>query len=638
MLNEPPSSNAIKKYFNPLAGLQGKLIVPYVLLTLLLAMVGIFVVTRLVTSSIRERFVNQLFEASRVASDGIVRLERAHLETLRLMAFTVGVPEAAARGDAGALQELLAPLAQNHGQELVSVIGLDGREVLTLVQQPGAAGLLVSQGGDFSRLDLVAQTLSGKPDAQGDKFAALAETSSGPALITSAPLRQEDGQLAGVLLIGTSLNTIANDIRTQALADLVLLDPDGSLLATTLAEPDEGYALLEIAPSDGQAQAQTRNLRLYGRDFQIVYNPLIIRQQPRGWLGVVMPSSYIVTTEATSRDLFSLLFTLGTAAIILVGYLLSRSIARPILHLRSLSKAVASGDLDQSSGLRRSDEIGELAEAFDQMTGHLRERTAEAARLYAETLQRNRELADINERLKATQAQLIQSEKLAAIGQLTAGIVHDVKNPLAVIMGMTEFLLGEENLDPTAQHGLRVMNESATKANRIVSDLLKFARQSAPEMSTGDLRETIEASLRMCDYLTRKAHVQVVKDLPPEPVQVTYDPQQIEQVLINLIHNAVQAMPDGGTLRVNLAADQGAAALAVQDTGSGIAAEHLGRIFDPFFTTKPEGEGTGLGLSLSHGIIAVHRGRIEVQSALGQGTTFTILLPMQQPETGEASG
>ena len=145
-----------------------------------------------------------------------------------------------------------------------------------------------------------------------------------------------------------------------------------------------------------------------------------------------------------------------------------------------------------------------------------------------------------------------------------------------------------------------------------------------------DLKATVEASLRITAYLTRKAHVEVVTELPEQALYLTYDAQQIEQVLINLIQNAIQAMPTGGTLYVSLRETVDAVTIAVQDTGIGIPSENLRRIFDPFFTTKPEGEGTGLGLSVSYGIISRHHGHIEVSSTVGQGTTFIITLPQQQ--------
>ncbi|HET7088651.1 MAG TPA: ATP-binding protein [Anaerolineae bacterium] len=616
-----------------LSSLRAKLIVPYVVLTLLIAMVGTYVVTRLVTSSIRERFVNQLYETSRVAADGIVRRERTNLADLRLMAYTEGVHQAMSDRDAAGLQDHLWPLVLNNNVEAVTAIDLNGHEIITLARDPVSGQYLFSTGADFSEVGLVRNVLDGQVDSAGDKFVELLETERGLYLFTSAPVRDSTDTLVGALMVGTRLQTLLVELKSQALADIVVLDRHGNLMATTLVQPDEGYSALEMTP---QAVAdvdpsQTRDVDLYGRNFQMVYAPLEVREQTLGLLGVVLPSSYLVTTEATSRDTFSLLFSLVTLVVVLLGYGLSQSIARPILRLQAILQAVAAGDLNQRTGLNRSDEIGALATAFDSMTLRLRERTEEAARLYAESVQRNRELADINARLQETQQHLIQSEKLAAIGQLTAGIVHDVKNPLMVIKGLAETLQEDTDLDPETQEQLDVIRDSAAQANQIVTDLLKFARQSMLEMSQQDLASTVESALRLTAYLVQRAGVEVVADLPAQPVMVIYDAQQIEQVLINLIQNAIQAMPDGGTLRVSLRQAGEAVAIAVQDTGVGIPPEKLTRVFDPFFTTKPDGEGTGLGLSVSYGIVSHHKGRIDVESTVGQGTTFTILLPTRQP-------
>ncbi|NIS80279.1 MAG: HAMP domain-containing protein [Anaerolineales bacterium] len=613
-----------------ISSLRAKLIVPYVLLTLVIAMVGVYVVTRLVTSSIRERFVNQLFEASRVASDGLVRRERVHLVDLRLMAFTDGVPQAVESLDVDSLKAMLLPLAMNNKTEAVTIINLEGKEILTLAVDPSTGLYLESHGGDFSGFSMVTKVLEGKADELGDKFADILRTTYGAYLFTSAPIRTSSGDLVGAVLIGTRMETLLGELKNQALADMVLLDNSGKLVATTLVMPEEGPEVLEEDPSilEGAEGTETIDLKLYGRDYQAAVAPLIIRQQEMGILKVVLPSNYIVSTIATSRNVFSLIFSLGTVATIIIGYLLAQSIAKPILRLRNISQAVAAGDLEQTTGLRGSDEIGELASAFDTMTGRLRERTAEAARLYAETVRRNEELADANARLQSAQAQLVQSEKLASVGQLTAGIVHDVKNPLAVIKGLAEELHEELGLDRTTKNQLKTIRDSASQASTIVGDLLKFARQSTPELSRRDIRETIESSLRLTEYLTRKGGVDVMLDMPKENVIVTYDATQIEQVLINLITNAVQAMPNGGTLRVNLGKAEKAVAIAVMDTGMGIPRENLSRIFDPFFTTKDESEGTGLGLSVSYGIVSRHGGRIEVESKVGRGTTFTVLLPV----------
>jgi signal transduction histidine kinase len=172
-----------------------------------------------------------------------------------------------------------------------------------------------------------------------------------------------------------------------------------------------------------------------------------------------------------------------------------------------------------------------------------------------------------------------------------------------------------------------MIEESASRATRIVSDLLTFARQSNSEMRHQDLGQTVRAAVRLTDFLARRAGVEVAVELNPKRLMATYDALQIEQVLVNLIQNAIQAMPNGGKLAVSAAQTEAWIEIAVRDTGVGIQRKNLARIFDPFFTTKPEGEGTGLGLSVSYGIISQHKGRIDVESQVGKGTTFTVRLP-----------
>jgi signal transduction histidine kinase len=636
---EAPGANLwgrLARLLQRLRTLRGQLIIPYVLLTLVTAMLGTYVVTRLVTSSARERFVNQMYEASRVAADGVVRRERSQLKVLRLVTFTSGIPEALLQGEVGPLLALMQPVAINEGAEAVIAVDRQGREIAGLILPPGESTYRLTTGSDFSGVPSVMQVLTGTADARGDKYVGLIETSFGHYFFTAAPVYNAEGDLAGAVLVGGRLDQLVKDLKAESLADIILQATDGQLLATTIAEPEEGYGaiLLDAARASSLSTTILSEFRLSGRDYQAAYGPWYVRGQALGTLGVVLPSNFLVTTESTSRTVFSGIFALGTAAIMLLGFWLAQNIARPILRLRTMAQAVASGDLKQESGLARADEIGDLARAFDTMTERLQVRTAEAERLYAEAIERNRQLAEMYERLQAAQRQLVQSEKLAAVGQLAAGIVHDVKNPLGVIKGLAEELLEDPLEGAGAIEAYRQIRDNAARANSIVTDLLVFARQSTPTMSRRDLRETIEGSLRLTDYLLRKGKVHVGKDLPAGSVYATYDPQQIQQVLINLIQNAVQAMPDGGELRVSMVVQDSTAVVAVQDSGTGIDPQLLPRIFEPFFTTKPEGQGTGMGLAVSYGILTRHGGSIEVASQLGHGSTFTLRIPTES--SGEA--
>ena len=616
-----------------LVSLQTRLTVPYILLTIAIAMAGTYIITRLVTSSVRERFDNQLYETSRVAGDGIVNRERTHLAHLRLLTFTEGVAEALARRDAATLRDLLWPLMLNNKMEFMTAVDRQGLEVISLALDPQTGEYHNSSGADFSPYSLVANILNNTSDDLGDKYTGLLPTTYGVYFFTSAPVRDSRGELQGVILVGSNLNKLAGELKAQALSDVFILNPAGQLVASTLTEPPEGYSSIELSSAEASDinLSLSREVRLYNRGFEIVYAPLVIRQRQFGVLGVALPNEYIFATGATSRNLFIGVFTVATIAMIVTGYWLARSISQPIVRLRNASRAIAAGNLDQTTGLHQPGEIGDLAHSFDVMTLRLRERTAEAARLYAESIQRNKELAQINDKLQTAQQQLVQSEKLAAIGQLTAGIVHDVKNPLAVVIGMSDEIR-DHDLDPKEiRESLKTIRDSARRASTIVTDLLKFARQSVPEAKPQDIIVTVTTALRLTDYLIRKARVTLIKDIPATTIVVAYDATQIEQVLINLIQNAVQAMPQGGELRINVSQVEGVVAIAVHDTGVGIPPQNLPKIFDPFFTTKPAGEGTGLGLSVSYGIIANHGGRITVSSegAPGKGTTFTVLLPVE---------
>ena len=615
--------------FLSLPSLQSKLIIPYTLLSLVLTVVGIFILTRLVTSSVRERFLNQLYEASRVASDGIVLQEKEHLENLRVMSYTSGVAHALINRDTDELEDLLLPLAMNNQVEIFTVIDMNGVEILTLGLDPFTGQYLRSDGKDFSSFQPVEKILEGNEDEKGDKFVGLLQVKDGIALFTATAVRQSNGELVGALMVGTYLDRLASDLKTRALADIILLDKSGNLLSTTLPPEVSGYELLEETAQLQVAENSTRphNLDLYQRGYQVIYAPLIIRSEDIGWLGILLPDQFVVSTEATSRNLLSSLFSLGTIMILLIGRLIALNISRPILRLRQMAEDVAKGNLQQTIKLKRSDEVGELARSFNIMTMQLRERTDEAKTLLEESIQRNQELAEINTRLRNTQMQLVRSEKLAAIGQLTAGIVHDVKNPLAAIQGMTDILRKDPNLPNETRQDIGVIYNSAVNTTKIVTDLLKFARQAPPELKSQDLRRTVYSALNLNRHLIRKANVKVIVDVSVQPVLATYDAIQVEQVLINLVQNAIQAMPQGGYLKVGLAKANGTAKIVLIDTGAGIQPENLKHIFDPFFTTKANG--TGLGLSTSHGIIASHRGEIFVQSLVGKGTCFTILLPLE---------
>jgi signal transduction histidine kinase len=251
-------------------------------------------------------------------------------------------------------------------------------------------------------------------------------------------------------------------------------------------------------------------------------------------------------------------------------------------------------------------------------------------------------LNEYTQRLKDSQEQLIQSEKLSSLGQLAASIAHEVNNPLSGILMYTQLLAKRINSDKDTKEStldyLAKMESELVRSTGLVRNLLDFARQSAPALVETDLNDIVDRVLELTAHSARLNKVEVVKELDLSLPGLTADANQLQQVCTNLVVNAIQAMPQGGklTLRTSLADSQ--LKLEVRDTGSGISPENMRKLFTPFFSTKKEVKGVGLGLAVSYGIIQRHRGKIEVQSEEGKGTTFTVYLPVHQEEGGSHDG
>ncbi len=252
--------------------------------------------------------------------------------------------------------------------------------------------------------------------------------------------------------------------------------------------------------------------------------------------------------------------------------------------------------------------------------------------LAAAALENNRLLCDLQgqmDRLKETQTQLVQAAKLAGVGELAAGVAHELNNPMTSILGFAQLLLNTTPLDASSRGDLEIIANQARRGRDIVRNLLDFARQTKPQRLPADVNQIVRQTLDLIRQYLEKSGVVIEEDLALDVGVLTLDSGQMKQVFLNLITNAVHAMPNGGTMRVRTACVSGEVAISISDTGKGIPLEIQGHIFVPFFTTKPVGQGTGLGLSVSLGIVQAHAGRITVESRAGQGSTFTVWVPLQ---------
>jgi signal transduction histidine kinase len=234
----------------------------------------------------------------------------------------------------------------------------------------------------------------------------------------------------------------------------------------------------------------------------------------------------------------------------------------------------------------------------------------------------------INE-LSSTQQQLVHSSKMAAIGELAANVAHEINNPLTSVLGYTSHLLKTLQVPEESRQKLRMMEQETLRVRKIIRNLLDFSRQRVSRMQPGDLLLPLRETVSLLRGAADAAAVRIIEVYPESPVIVSMDHDEVKQVFINLMNNALHAMPMGGELKVRVDAGRDAErGVEFSDTGHGIPGEHLGKIFEPFFSTKGNGDGTGLGLSISYRIIQNHGGRIEVESEVGRGSLFRVILPL----------
>ncbi len=250
-----------------------------------------------------------------------------------------------------------------------------------------------------------------------------------------------------------------------------------------------------------------------------------------------------------------------------------------------------------------------------------------------------RYVLEMESKLVEARTRLLQAEKMASLGRLAAGVAHEINNPLSGILMFASMMLEDMSEDDPKRKDLELIIRETMRCKEIVKSLLEFSRQSGVEMEPVDVNVILDRELKFLERQAMFSRINIVKQLNPAVPKVLGNPDQLKQVFMNIMVNAADAMPDGGTLTIRTYASAKLDKVYIEfsDTGKGIPPENLGRIFDPFFTTKPVGKGTGLGLSTSYGIVKSHKGNIEVESEVGKGTTFRIELPAIGGEGGEVT-
>jgi two-component system NtrC family sensor kinase len=333
----------------------------------------------------------------------------------------------------------------------------------------------------------------------------------------------------------------------------------------------------------------------------------------------------VTAVEITLISLFIIFFT-------------RHFLTRPIARLVEGFKAVSQMELDKPLGSEDgSEELRELASSFNVMRDRLRAALGEINQF---TQKLESKVEERTRQLQAAQKKLVQSDRLASLGQLSASVAHEINNPVSGVLNLSmlmQRMLKEDGVPPARVEEFRkylsqVTGETA-RVGRIVSDLLAFSRRGKPQRAPADLNKIVRTTLSLAQHKMKLSNVIVevnfADGLPPAPC----DSSQIQQVALNLALNAAEATHGREERRVviSTAKGDGELLLTVTDNGEGIPPENLSKIFDPFFTTKSDGKGVGLGLAVSYGIVQAHGGEIEVKSVVGEGTTFTVSLPLERP-------
>lgn len=321
----------------------------------------------------------------------------------------------------------------------------------------------------------------------------------------------------------------------------------------------------------------------------------------------------VATVSFRDPERHAVLMVAGAGAVVICGVsigALAYFIQRPMVELQEKIALVSEGNLNVAvSFARRNDEIGDLGRNFNHMMQQLRESREEI-----ETLHRT---------------QMSRAEHLATLGELATGLAHEIRNPLAGIAGVIEIIGRDLPSTSPARAVLKDVRLEVAQINRILTDLLETARPHPPRMSRSNLNTTVEHAVMLARQQVLSKPIKIELQKAPDLPEVEHDSDQIHQVLLNLLLNAVQAMEGAGTVRVEIGSRDDCASVSVKDTGRGIPEQQLSHIFRPFFTTK--GNGTGLGLSLARRIVEEHHGQIAVSSTVGKGSNFEVLLPFQTP-------
>ncbi len=469
---------------------------------------------------------------------------------------------------------------------------------------------------------------------------------NGMMLKAASPVTDDRGDVLGVLYGGVLFNRnyeIVDRVKDIVFKGEKYKDKDigtatifqGDLRIATNVLDDRGDRAVGTRVSREVNQAVLGEGRAWvGRAFVVTHWYITAYEPIKAVDGAIIGMLYVGMLEKPYIDLRNrLMGTFGLLAglsmVFLLGLLafLAANITRPLREMVVAANKIARGDLTHRVRIRMEDEIGQLGAAFNQMTEDLRNANENLTQ-WGRTLEKRVE--ERTQELREAEDQLIRSEKLASLGKMASGVAHEINNPLTSILINASLMLetcgdGHAFLEP-----LTMISEETTRCAQIVKGLLEFARQTPAQIAPADINDVIERTAQLIEMQASVRNVKIIKALDTSLPQIELDKNKIRQVFSNLMINAIEAMPTGGTLTITsrLNGNGRQVEILFADTGVGIPPENIQKLFDPFFTTKSFG--TGLGLAVSYGIVQQRGGTIDVKSEVGRGSVFTVKLPLEE--------
>lgn len=614
-----------------------KVILPYLLLTLIVAVTGAYIVTRLVFDTLEQRLQGQLVEAGRVVSDSLVRQEQSHVKNALSIAYTHGLAEALSASQNNLVAPLVISYASANGLENVIVFNALGQESTHILRQPNGNLANISQIGSASTLSIVHDLLQeNNPDSPPKREIAIDPVDHHYYYFTSVLIVSNDGT-AGVVVIGTSLNVLMPMLKNTSLADVILYDAGGHAIASTFDAKDNLYQrTISISPEKYQSFVNSDNVVFgetigTGRDaYSLAYAPLKIGSDRLGVFGVALSGEFIGVSGSMSRRDYALVYAVAMALVIAIGYFVSRLIIVPLMKLVRTSRIIASGDLTKRTEIKSKDEIGILANTFDEMTDHLQQRTLELEKTNK-----------ILEQMDAAKMRFIQVS------------AHELRTPLTLVQGYAQMVQVKAKQNNEYVNYANGIVEGTTRMVEIIDNMLDVSRIDS------NLLEILPAQVEIAQVIekVRKTFATALEDrkqtfatqgLDALPA-ITGDKDLLYKVFYHVIGNAIKYTPDGGCITVggqtiDVLSQPSQVEIAIKDTGIGVAPENHELVFEKFYQTgevllhssgktKFKGGGPGLGLAIAQGIVNAHHGRIWLESpgfneTTLPGTTVFVRLPI----------